>query len=104
MTPPKPKNPSNASVTPRKSLSRGHLSENNQGIKLSRQNSFAVFLVSSLTVGLTVWLIVEPIIWLNTKPSGGLIFELKAALIAGLTIGLIAGPIVGLNRRWISRD
>jgi hypothetical protein len=53
----------------------------NQGIKLSRNNSLAVFLVSWLTVGL----IFGPPIGLIFGPVGGL-------------IGLIAGLFGGLNR------
>jgi eukaryotic-like serine/threonine-protein kinase len=65
----------------------------NQGIKLSRKNALAAFLVTWLTVGLTVWLIAEPIVWLNTKFEG-----LMVRLIDGMIAGLIVGLIVGLNR------
>ena len=50
----------------------------NQGIKLSRKNSLAAFLVTWLLAGLLAGLIVGPIL--------------------GLIVGLIAGLIVGLNR------
>jgi hypothetical protein len=59
----------------------------NQGIKLSRKNSLAVFLATLLTCGLIGGLI------------GGLTGEGPiVGLIYGLTIGLIVGLIVGLNR------
>jgi hypothetical protein len=55
----------------------------NQGIKLSRQNSLAVFLVTLLTC----------------VPIGGLIGGLtREGPIVGLIGGLIVGLIVGLNR------
>jgi eukaryotic-like serine/threonine-protein kinase len=58
----------------------------NQGIKLSRRNSLAVFVVIGLIFGLIVGLIF------------GLIFGLIWGLRLGLTVGLIAGFIGGLNR------
>jgi hypothetical protein len=57
----------------------------NQGIKLSRNNSLAVFLVTLLILGLI----------------GGLIGGLMGGLIGGLIVGLIVGVvglIVALNR------
>jgi TIR domain/NACHT domain len=56
----------------------------NQGIKLSRKNSLATFLVTLLIVGLIGVL-------------GGLIFGLNLGLIVGLS-GLFFALIVGLNR------
>ena len=66
----------------------------NQGIKSSRKNLFAVFLVTWLAVGLVVCLI-DGLIY-------GLSESLSESLIYGLHHGLIFGPysglLVGLNR------
>jgi eukaryotic-like serine/threonine-protein kinase len=58
----------------------------NQGIKLSRNNSLAAFLVTLLVTGLTSGLMV------------GLIGGLPIGLTVGLSFGLFAALTVGLNR------
>jgi hypothetical protein len=66
----------------------------NQGIKLSRRNSLAVFVVTLLTLGL-IGAVIGGVI-------GGLSDALLFGLIVGLSVGLICGVfvglIVGLNR------
>ena len=64
----------------------------NQGIKLSRKNSLAVFLVT--------WLIIGLIVGLSYVLVMGLLRRLLArnGLSYGLIVGLILGLIVGLNR------
>ena len=69
----------------------------NQGIKLSRKNSLAVFLVSVLIWMPIGGLIGGPIGVLG-KVQEGPIFGLVVGLVVSLTFGLIFGLIVGLDR------
>jgi eukaryotic-like serine/threonine-protein kinase len=73
----------------------------NQGIKLSRKNSLAAFLVTCWTVGLSGALILGLIALI--AGSGGFIVGFGGGLrsgvlglIAGLVIGLVIGLVVGL--------
>src|SRR5262249_53658428 len=58
----------------------------NQGIKLSRKNALAAFLITGSTVGLIYGLISG----LESRP--------RDALVDGLFVGLFCGLVVGLNR------
>ena len=66
----------------------------NKGIKLSRKNSLAVFLVTWVIIGLIVGLSYG----LSYGLSFGVVVGLRYGLSYGLIVGLIAGLIVGLNR------
>ena len=66
----------------------------NQGIKLSRKNALAVFLVTWLIFGLIGGLLGGLLVGLISGLISGLRFGLRAALFGGLLFGLI----FGLNR------
>jgi hypothetical protein len=70
----------------------------NQGIKLSRKNSFAVFLVTLPSVGLIFGLISELLVGVRGELSGRPMEWLGQGLIIALTAGLICGLFIGLNR------
>lgn len=70
----------------------------NQGIKLSRENSFIAFLLTLLILGLVGGLIGGLIGALIGGVNGGLTRGLVVGLIGGLAVGSIVGLIVGLNR------